>query len=125
MKRRTMIDVRERIEKLIGDGPGSLGLDGWTVHENQRCWAEWRRSLIDRLAINSVLVGGERMDSTKEWIWSKTYGPHLIGATHSAIILDIQPLKRGIPKSHVVAVLRGEGYDELADDLEREGVRDD
>ena len=44
--------------------------------------------------------------------------------THTALLIGIEPLKRGVTKAEILAILRGEatGYTTLANRIESEGI---
>jgi len=45
--------------------------------------------------------------------------------THTCLVLDVQPIKRGVTKSEIVALLRSyAGNSLLADRIESEGICD-
>lgn len=63
------------------------------------------RAFAERIAEKAVVVGGEIMESTSEFIWSNPRGPHLLSTTHTALLIDVQPIKKTDP---LVEKLRNE-----------------
>jgi hypothetical protein len=113
------MDIRERIEKLIGPRPSS------TYHDTH--WVQWHEQLINRLAKSArIRYGYEHKDG---W-FLKRENDH----TTSAIMLDFQPIKRGVTKAEIIKELRERnGIDfglsvplkDLADRIESEGIIND
>lgn len=89
---------RERIENLIG-APECYGLP----YAQTIDWYKWRSSLIDRLTEGSVEVNGFYSDEEKtNWAFDQRTMPH---DTHTALLLDIQPLKRAVQKEELYKFL--------------------
>ncbi|CAK0739414.1 hypothetical protein CCP2SC5_1020002 [Azospirillaceae bacterium] len=120
-------DIKARIERLIGDGPeGSFSVYGdddtyKAVQTMALGWIKWRESLIDRLANSAEIMTGQNGDA---------FGvvPSYTFDTHSALVLDIQPISRGVSKDEIVKLLKS-GKDAwptemftLADRIEKFGV---
>jgi hypothetical protein len=104
-------EVRDRIEKLVGKRP---------------CWSwsddrldDWYWSVINRLAKNTQVMTGQDGDAFGV-VPADDYD------THTALVLDIQPIKRGVTKREILKYLRREDSwmedKEMADRIEREGI---
>lgn len=120
--------LRERIEKLIGDLPTFVSPDQYyRPTMSVDTYVEWRTSIIDRLCESSKVV---HTANNAAW-WATPQD--MAHDTHTAILLDIQPIQRGVTKEEIVNLLRGgcaastcfesSSAKELADRIEREGIK--
>lgn len=117
------MNARERIEKLVGSPHHhAISYPGYRelaeIKAINTTWLEWRESLIERLSGSAVVVYGNEHIG-----WDDN---HLKLDDKSALLIDVQPLKRGVSKAEIVEHLRGNstrGLDkELAARIEAEGI---
>jgi hypothetical protein len=105
-------EIKSRIEQLVGYGPQPTGNSIYLD------WLGWRTDLINRLTEQAKVVYG--------------YGNNLYTRDHhescdglSGILLDIQPIKRGVTKAEIIRYLRCANCqpdEDLATRIEREGI---
>lgn len=111
--------------------------EGEVVNIGQRIlqWNKFYTDLtarIDALEANAVKVNGSYYQSCNESTWDTGASE---SDTHSALLINIQPIERGVSVAEVVERLRLEAsglrlfgehktdLDELADRIEREGIK--
>lgn len=103
----------ERIKKLLGVGPQFIN------PPDSVQFACWLNSLAARLAEQAVEV-----KSINGSVWSEQ--PEKWDA-YSALVIGIEPIKRGVTKAEIVEAIRHgtespEGDMALADRIEKEGI---
>ena len=108
---------------MIGAGP-QIGPNEYAALSTfKRAWEDWRQCLIDRLAKDARIMTGHPDDS-----FGVVYDDNR--DTHSALILDVQPLNRGVSKQEIINVLRHcpyqiRGLEEMANRIERFGIQNE
>lgn len=108
-------DIKARIEKLIGGGLQCSAAMGYAAREHNYDWQDWRTQLIDRLAKDAKVLYGDDAQGF--------FGVYDTSCMYSVLTLDIQPIKRGVTKKEIVALLRSvAGNSLIADRIEREGI---
>ena len=117
-------EIKSRIENLIGKPSFAFCDDDSDKLEN---WQNWHEALIKRLAKNAISVAAyqHQLDDSRGNTWIARQ--HMdADSTHSALLLDIQPIKRGVTKKEIVEYLRSATwYSErlkLAERIECEGI---
>lgn len=93
-----MTEIKERISKLIGDGPDTDPAVGYIARDVHDVWYRWRGALIDRLASQAKTV---YFSQEQGYLSEEQENCD----THSALILDIQPIRKGVTKAELIEVL--------------------
>jgi hypothetical protein len=121
-----MSDIKSRLLHLLGPGPM------WQPTNSDRTmydgdaeiqFNKWRDALVDQLAKHVIYTHGFQIeDADNAWVFGETSSDD---DTHSALLLDIQPIKRGVTKSSIIAALYDpQAYDrvEMAERIRNEGI---